>query len=266
VSLSRREAIKLGATFLGGAAVSATSAETMLVASRHGPFPVYGSIASALHADRKTPPRHPELRVWWGVNTSKQLVALTFDDGPMPAWTPDVLDILDDRRASATFFMIGANAAAHRDLVAGRLGRHEVGNHTWDHHDLARLDYAGVRREIEQAHTQLVAITGQEPRLLRPPYGHVGGTTLLAATDLGYSLALWNLQMLESDYRSNPQGLADYVVRSTTPGTILLAHDTGETDRMLAIRELPNMIDGLRRRGFEFVTVSELIAEEGGHA
>jgi len=250
------------AVTLGAAATLGTRAVAEAVAA-DDPLPLYSGPAATARPDRRTAPKHPGVGVHWGVNTAKKLVALTFDDGPMPNWTPRVLDTLDSERVPATFFMVGRNAETHGDLVRGRLARHEVGNHTWAHLDLAKADYAGAREAIERAHRALAPLAGREPVLLRPPYGHLAGATLLAAADLGYAIALWNLQMLESEYVDNPPGLVDYIVTTASPGTILLAHDTGNDDRLVAIQGLGDMIAGLRRRGFEFVTASQLLAEDG---
>jgi peptidoglycan/xylan/chitin deacetylase (PgdA/CDA1 family) len=262
--VDRRNFIKASAAFtVGAASVSGGEAAVgMLTGSE--PLPLYTGPAAAIHQDRSTAPKRNLVNIHYGVDTNRKLVALTFDDGPMPKWTPEVLDILDAHRTPATFFMVGRNALAHRDLIHGRLDRHEVGNHTWEHRDLAKADYSGARQAIERGHQALVTATGREPVLLRPPFGHLAGSTVLAAADLGYTIVLWNLQMLESNYTARPAGLVDYVVEKTTPGTILLAHDTGNDDRLVAIRDLPQMIVGLRRRGFEFVTVSQLLAAANG--
>jgi peptidoglycan-N-acetylglucosamine deacetylase len=258
----KRRAMLAGTTLLGAGAIGALgSGQVLDAAIAHDPLPLYAGPAATIHSDRRTAPAHRTVAVHWGVNTSKQLVALTFDDGPMPRWTPHVLDMLDDAGVPATFFMIGTHAAAHADLVRGRLGRHEVGNHTWAHGDLAKVDYSGARDAMARAHDTLAGLTGRDPVLLRPPYGHISGSTLLAAADLNYIVMLWNLQMLESEFTDRPAGLVDYIVTSATPGTVLLAHDAGSADRLVALRGLPAMIDGLRRRGFDFVTVSQLLAE-----
>jgi peptidoglycan/xylan/chitin deacetylase (PgdA/CDA1 family) len=257
-----RRGVLTGSALVAAGAAGVLGVETIAAAvTAHDPLPVYGGPASAIHDDRTTAPVHRTVEVHWGVNTTKQLVALTFDDGPMPQWTPEVLDLLEQRRVPATFFMVGRNADTNRALVAGRLAEHEVGNHTWAHDDLAKADYRGARDAIERAHRVLAEIAGRDPVLLRPPYGHLAGAAMLAAADLGYHMMLWNLQMLESNYVDKPAGLVDYIVNSATPGTVLLAHDTGKNDRLVAIRHLPEMIDGLRRRGFEFVTASQLLAE-----
>ncbi|NUU22388.1 MAG: polysaccharide deacetylase family protein, partial [Streptomycetaceae bacterium] len=188
-------------------------------------------------------------------------IALTFDDGPMPDWTPMVLDTLEKADVPATFFLVGKRVLDNARILQGRTGRHEFGNHTWAHKNLATMDTDEAHDAIAKAHDAIEQVTGKEPRQLRPPYGHLGGTTLLAAADLGYDVALWSLQMVESEYVTNEPGLVTYIVDSVLPGTILLAHDTGAQDRLVALRGLPEMIKGLRAKGFEFTTVSELAAE-----
>jgi peptidoglycan/xylan/chitin deacetylase (PgdA/CDA1 family) len=205
-------------------------------------------------------PNPAHIDVSWAVDTSQKLVALTFDDGPMPNWTPMVHDILDEARIPATFFMVGKRVAKNAGLIRGRMDRHAVGNHTWAHSDMSRLTHRQACAEIERAHAAIERATGKEPRLLRPPLGNVGGSTLSAAGRFGYHVVLWSLKMREAYLGHPPSRLVDYIVHETEPGTILLAHDTGHRDRLVAIRGLPAMISGLRARGFEFVTVPDLLA------
>ncbi|TYK42917.1 polysaccharide deacetylase family protein [Actinomadura decatromicini] len=203
---------------------------------------------------------HGHVDVTWSVDTSQKLVALTFDDGPMPKWTPMVHDVLDQERVKATFFLVGERLVRNARLVHGRMDRHEAGNHTWGHADLAVLSHQAACRQIHRAHAAIERITGKEPRHLRPPFGRLGGTTLSAAGQFGYSLTLWSIKMLEKTYEHDPPQLVDYIVDNTHPGTIVLAHDTGQPDRLVALRNLVPMIRRLRAKGFEFVTVSELMA------
>ncbi|MFJ6199852.1 polysaccharide deacetylase family protein [Micromonospora sp. NPDC092111] len=259
-AVSRRRILTGTAAALAGAGVTLTGEVGYDEATAGKKLPVYGGYAATVHADRRTPPKSSRVDVVWSVDTTRRLVALTFDDGPAPNWTPRVLSILADTDTRATFFMVGRRARVHGHLVTGQLSRHEIGNHTWDHRDLAKMTYEQARYAIGRAHDELTRLSGREPTLLRPPYGHLAGSTLLAANDLGYQVVLWSRQMLESQFTHDPDGLVDYVVGSCDPGTILLAHDTGPADRLVAIRGLAAMITGLRRRGFEFVTVSELLA------
>ncbi len=215
--------------------------------------------AMGVPSDGPWRPASGNVDVTWAVDTTQKLVALTFDDGPMPNWTPMVHDILDEARIPATFFMVGRRVRRHGRLIHGRMDRHAVGNHTWGHTDLSRATHTQAYQEIHRAHAMIAEVTGKEAALLRPPLGNIGGTTLSAAGQLGYRLCLWSLKMRES-YLGHPAGrLVDYIVNSCEPGTILLAHDTGHRDRLVALRGLPAMISGLHARGFTFVTVPELM-------
>lgn len=203
------------------------------------------------------------LAVSWCVETSRKVVALTFDDGPGPRWTPMVLDVLEEHRVPATFFMVGRNVRRHRGLVRDRLAGHDVGSHSWAHQDLARLDARAAYEDLGRTHQELGDLTGREPILFRPPYGHLGGAVLAAAVRLRYRLVLWSHQMRESEFPGDPAGHARWVVTGLRPGAVLLAHDVGDERRLVALRGLADVIGGLRSRGFEFVTVSQLLA--GGH-
>lgn len=203
-----------------------------------------------------------DVRVIWSVRTDRKLIALTFDDGPGPRWTPMVLDTLARLDVPATFFMVGRQARRHADLVRGRMAGHEVGSHSWAHGDLARSDADDAYADLARTHQALFDATGQEPRLLRPPWGHLGGGALCAAARLRYQVALWSLRMRESAFVGDPSGHARQIVDGARPGTILLAHDVGPADRLVALRGLPEMIDGLRATGYRFVTVSGLLAAQ----
>jgi peptidoglycan/xylan/chitin deacetylase (PgdA/CDA1 family) len=260
---SRRDFLRrfglVGGGAVAGGAVLAAADRTLPLPGTHRDRSV--TAAPATPANRRAHPRHSEVRVRWNVQTQRKLVALTFDDGPRPSWTPMVLDTLRDADVPATFFLVGERVRDHADILRGRTARHELGNHTWRHRDLATLDADEALDEVRRAHDVIEAVTGQEPRHLRPPYGHIGGTALLAANELGYDVALWSLQMIESEFVRDPPGLVRYIVEATLPGTILLAHDTGPADRLVALRGLPDMVRGLRAKGYEFVTVSQLVTE-----
>ncbi|HET8680784.1 MAG TPA: polysaccharide deacetylase family protein [Micromonosporaceae bacterium] len=122
-------------------------------------------------------------------------------------------------------------------------------NRTWDHLDLARRTPDEACADLLRAHEAIVEVTGQAPRLVRPPYGHLGGSAALAAARLHYQVVFWSLQMVESCYPGDPLGHARFVVEHTEPGAILLAHDIGAADRLVALHGLPDMITGLRGWG-----------------
>lgn len=220
--------------------------------------PLGGGYAAA--ADAPLAVRNPGITVHYYVATAEPVVAFTFDDGPGPQWTPMVLDALDESQVPATFFMVGRNLADHAGIVQGRMGRHEVGNHSWSHDDLATLDRLQVTSELTRTHEVITEVIGRPPTLLRPPYGHLGGSTVLAADSMGYDIALWSHQMREGHFRDDPAGQVRDIVDTVRPGAIILAHDVGKAKRLVALRQLAEMFAGIRARGFRFATVSEMLS------
>ncbi len=196
----------------------------------------------------------------WRVDTDRPWVALTFDDGPEPDWTPRVLDTLDRLRATVTFFLVGERLQRHGGLVRGRYGPHEVGNHTWSHEDLAMRDAAGVREQLGRCHEVIEREVGRPPVVMRPPWGHAGGTTLTVAGELGYDVVMWSYVMPEQQHESRPAGIVDDVAGGAGPGSILLAHDVGRASRLVVIDNLEAIVNALRAKGLELVTVSQLLA------
>jgi peptidoglycan/xylan/chitin deacetylase (PgdA/CDA1 family) len=255
--VSRRAALRQAALALGGAVVGGGAVETASwLAHRH--LPLSGGYAPA--ADELGAVRSSSTEVTYYVETTEPVVAFTFDDGPGPKWTPMVLDVLDAHQVPATFFLVGSNVKRHGDLLRGRLDRHDVGNHSWSHPDFAQLDLARVHDELQRTQAAIATTTGRTPRLMRPPYGHLGGATVLAANAVGCDVVLWSQQMRELKYVRDPAGQARDIVDNARPGAIILAHDVGKAQRLVALRQLSAMFDGLRARGFRFATVSELMS------
>ncbi len=192
-------------------------------------------------------------------------IALTFDDGPDPQWTPKILDVLARHHAPATFFVVGSQVARHPDLT-GRIARegHELGGHTFTHPDLAGLPE--WRREMENSQTQLAIAhaTGRATRLMRPPYSSFADAltdkdwqTVRAVGGQGY---LTVLDTMDSEDWKRPG--ADAIVRNLTPkgdaGQIVLLHDAGG-DRSQTVAALDRLIPQLQKRGYRFSTVSAAI-------
>ncbi|GAA3210395.1 polysaccharide deacetylase family protein [Actinocorallia longicatena] len=235
-----------GMVAVGGASAAATEK-----------FAIEESPVSAESVGSNRPAGH-QSTVLWSVDTAERKVALTFDDGPLPEWTPLALDVLDEAKIRATFFVVGSRLATHANLVRKRYDRHEIGNHSWHHDDLSKLNYKDVMRSVGQTHDTIKRITGRNATLLRPPWGKMGGTTVRVAGELGYDLILWSLLVRDRALHSHPDELVEDVVGGVRPGMIMLAHDVGRTTRLAALQQLPRMIRGLKDRGFTFVTVSEL--------
>jgi peptidoglycan/xylan/chitin deacetylase (PgdA/CDA1 family) len=248
-------------TGLGAAAVSGfgiISAETAFSqAQRVVPLQFYGGYASAIRPNL-TPPSASGGAVLWSGRTDSRQVALTFDDGPMPDWTPTVLRTLARHDIPATFFLKGINVLHHGGIHRDWAGLHELGNHTWDHPDLARLDYHECTEQIERTSAIMAEVYGIRPTLFRPPYGHIAGSSLLAAAEQRLTTVLWNAQATESAFTGKPAGIVASVRNAVRPGSIILGHDTGSRDRLIWIEHLDAFISGLKADGFTFTTVSKL--------
>lgn len=196
------------------------------------------------------------------VRTEAKAIALTFDDGPDPATTPVLLDLLARHGARATFFVLGERAARHPELIARIAAEgHEIGNHSWDHPSLPRL---GAAAQADQLARTAAVLAPHGSPLMRPPYGDQTFRTHRIARRGGYRVVLWSVN--GGDWRGEDAGvLADRLLRRAVPGAIVLLHDRLQSfetpacrDRTPTFAAVERLIDA--RPGYRFVTVSELIA------
>jgi peptidoglycan/xylan/chitin deacetylase (PgdA/CDA1 family) len=193
-------------------------------------------------------------------------VALSFDDGPDPEVTPLVLDALAKWDTNATFFTIGAALAEHPqvglDIVAAG---HELGNHSWSHGRLQGfLDVDEQEREIERGARAITALTGEAAPLFRAPMGLKTPPLARAAYRKGLTLVAWSLHSRDS-FISDPERIARRVLSRIRPGDIVVMHDGHDLPgrhRLGAARALPRILRGLREKGLQGVTVSELLRSE----
>lgn len=183
--------------------------------------------------------------------TSGNVVYLTFDDGPAPGYTPQVLDVLARYQAPATFFMIGRQAQANPSLLAAvRAGGHAVGNHTYSHPWLTRLSNGAISREISSAATTLGGT-----HCLRPPGGFVDGRVTSIANSLGQAVVTWTVDPLDWQ-RPGAGAIADRVLRAARPGSVILMHDGGG-DRSQSVAALTVVLARLTERGYGFGTLPQ---------
>ena len=199
------------------------------------------------------------------------LIALTFDDGPDPRWTPRILDVLKQENVPATFFVIGKNGQAYPDLLRRMVNEgHEVGNHTFTHPNLGEIPLTLTNLELNATQRLIESITGRSTILCRPPYfGDAEADKpeevepAYRAQELGYIIV--GLRIDPDDWQLPVK--ADDIVKRTlkraqdnnpeTRGQVVLLHDSGG-DRSATIEALPKMIHELRARGFKFVLTSDL--------
>jgi len=185
-------------------------------------------------------------------------IALTFDDGPSSVYTAQILAILKREGVSATFFVIGSNASHYPELVAQEVQQgHVVGNHTWSHANLKNLSSAAVRNELQGTSSEIYADTGVYPVVFRPPGGNFNSSVQAIAASLGLSTVLWNVDPRDWS-RPGSDAIIKTVLNTTHNGSIILLHDGGG-DRSQTVAALPTIIATLVQRGFQFVTIPQMI-------
>lgn len=191
----------------------------------------------------------------------EKLVALTFDDGPDPRFTPQILDILKKNHIKATFFVVGENCEAYPDIVKRQAAEgHEIENHTFTHPDLNNDDAINTEKQIVMTEKVIEKITHKRPSYFRPPKRLFKNTTLDVAELNGYTTVLWTIG-LEHHKSKTVEDMANRVIKAAKPGTIFLAHD-GRLDRTRTVKALPLVIEGYKKKGYRFVTLQELIDHE----
>jgi peptidoglycan-N-acetylglucosamine deacetylase len=202
----------------------------------------------------------PRKHSYNNVKTRGNHIAITFDDGPHPQLTPKLLDMLKDHGIRATFYVIGANVEKYPEIVKRMVAEgHEVGNHTWNHPSLTKLSTARVKSEMDRTTRAITDASGIAPVTMRPPYGATNAS-LNRRMNQEFSLPviMWSVDPQDWRYR-NASRVASHIIENTKPGDIVLAHDIHPT----TVAAMPRSLDALKAKGFEFVTVSELIEMDG---
>ncbi len=188
----------------------------------------------------------------------KPRVALTFDDGPHPRYTKEILAILSEYGVSATFFAVGENAAAHPDLIRAEMeAGHEVGNHTYSHKRPIKQTQQEILADIDACSEVLKHITNAPVRLFRPPEGVCNEDVKHACGEDGLSIVLWSIDTRDWAH-TPPQEICKNVKQNVRDGSIILMHDfIGKNSP--TPEALRQMIPMLLELGYELVTVSQLL-------
>lgn len=193
-------------------------------------------------------------------SANKPEIALTFDDGPNPAATGQVLSILQQYKIHATFFCIGENVQNYPGLVAQEMDQgNVVGNHTWDHPDLTTATVSQIQSELTSTNHIIQEQTGVAPTLVRPPYGAINGTVKEQIAQLHETPILWSIDTEDWSLPGTP-AIVSAVLDHAGNGDIVLMHDGGGV-RTQTIAALPQIIQGLQQRGFTLVTVPQLLQD-----
>lgn len=195
-----------------------------------------------------------------------KVVALTFDDGPHGTLTPRVLDILRDNNVKGTFFMQGCNVKAHPQVVRRMVSEgHEVGNHTWNHAYLSKVSREKAESQLQSTNEAIRNACGIVPVVMRPPGGYTNaGVASWARQRFGFTTIMWDVDT--NDWRKPGSSVvAARAVNGAKPGSIILVHDIHAS----TVAAVDAIVKGLKNRGYELVTVSELIRRgraAAGHA
>ena len=189
-----------------------------------------------------------------GVAPGDRVIALTFDDGPDPVYTPQVLRVLAALQVTATFFMIGWEANATPNLVRQVAAAGDgIGSHTWNHVDLTRLGDAGFRTQVDRTNELLGSLTGRHISCVRPPQGHIDHGVVGRLASRGLT------GVLSSDdprdwTRPGTSSIVRQVLAQSSPGAIVELHDGGG-DRSETVQALPAIIQGLRAAGYRLAPI-----------
>lgn len=179
-------------------------------------------------------------------------IAITFDDGPDPIWTPQLLDGLKERGAKASFFLMGKQAKAHPELVKRMQEEgHLIGNHTYSHIQLNKKNRETFKAELVKTNELLMEITGEEVQFVRPPYGSWDKSF---ETELTMLPVLWNIDPMDW-CSTDVSGIVKKVTSKAKENSVILMHDEYSSSVSAALE----IVDILQKQGYEFVTVDELI-------
>ena len=190
----------------------------------------------------------------------RKVVALTFDDGPSKD-TPSILSILKQNNVPATFFVVGREIQAHPEVLGQEIAQgHQIGIHTWDHQDMTKLSSAKQQTQIVDTQNAIINATGTPSRLFRAPYGAVSPSVIATAEKNKLLSVLWETDTNDWQ-RPDAATIVQRVMSQVSPGTIILLHDGGG-DRASTVAALPTIIKELKKQGYGFATVGDLVVSD----
>lgn len=191
--------------------------------------------------------------------TDEKIVALTFDDGPHPKYTDEILDILEKYEIKATFFVIGKNAESYPEKLK-RITKcgHEIGNHTYSHVTAGKTCVSDLSAELQRTHSIVKNITGKDCVLFRPPTGYCNTVAVKSAAEMNYKIIVWTVDTRDWAHTS-AENIIKNVKAHISCGSIVLFHDyiSPPSPTPAALKEL---VPYLLNESYRFVTVSELLS------
>jgi len=210
----------------------------------------------------------------------ERVVALTYDDGPNPPYTNAIVDVLREEHVHATFFVVGQAVQAYPAAVRREVRDGDaIGNHTWAHEHLVLADSDSLRETLQRTDRAIFAATGTHTRIMRPPYGGRDWLVLGEVRKLGYTPVMWSVP-LAKDWEYPPaKVIAQRVLQYVGDGSIIVLHDGNRGIVCAHTRQPPHVCDrssdveatrlivqALKREGYRFVTIPELLERGGAEA
>jgi peptidoglycan/xylan/chitin deacetylase (PgdA/CDA1 family) len=205
-------------------------------------------------------------KVFTGIKTEQKIVALTFDDGPYPPYTNQVLDILREYQVPATFFVIGQNAENHPDLIRQIAAEgHQLGNHTYHHVDLLTVGRKKSEEEIDRTNQIVEDLTGIKMTIIRPPHGFRDPLVMEVMAEKHLEVVEWSI--MARDW-TNPgiDIIVNRIVSKVQNGSIILLHDgdgiAAKASRAQTVEATRHIILALTAKGYKFVTVNDIVSKQ----
>lgn len=220
---------------------------------------VFGNVTGTGHS----PEVEEALRNMAGVNFTRgpagsRRIALTFDDGPSGSTTDKVLDILKENGVVATFFVLGEMIEKHPGSLRRIVGEgHEVGNHSYSHRDMRKLDAPGIEEEIRRTQELIERHGGVSPRIFRPPYGNTGRELREYCRETGMVICKWSVDPRDWKKTVTVDAMKSTIRDETRGGSVIILHDI----KKKTVKALPGILRELKKSGFEFILLSRMIAD-----
>lgn len=224
---------------------------------------MFFSIAYVSFATEKDRPYYEDKGyVLWDIKTTEKVIALTFDDGPHPTYTPQILNVLAKYDAKATFFVIGEHAKKFPAIILREEDEgHEIANHTYTHPYSKTAEV--LENELIKTNEVIYDITGTYPTLYRPVGGSYNDRIINIAVENGFKVVMWSWHQDTKDWqRPGVNKIVTTVLSGAKPGDVVLFHDAGG-DRSQTVQALEEILPALKKQGYEFVTISELWNRNG---
>ncbi|WP_353097724.1 polysaccharide deacetylase family protein [Tissierella praeacuta] len=191
----------------------------------------------------------------------QKFIALTFDDGPHPQYTPEILDLLDKYNIKATFFVLGQFAEQYPDIIKRQAKEgHEIGNHTYSHINIQQVPKQKVKEEFDKTQDIIFSLTGIKSKTFRPPYGSYDDNIIKIISDESCNVILWSYTQDSRDW-SNPEveKIVSNTISNIENGDIVLLHDYVYFETSNTVEALKIIIPELIDKGYKFVTISQLL-------